>query len=712
MPSRARSLAEDLRGRSDDQLALLLRLRPGLLRPVPKSFSDLALRANSASSVIEALDDLTAAQLDVLEACCALAPDGRFGLADVSRGLDAEPVGVATLVDDLLDRVLLWGGSDDLRVPSAVREVMGPEAGGLDEVVRPGFAPVRQLDPMVLAERLQLAPPAAADLIRDHAWGPAGLPDGTATDWLVAHGLAAEDEAGRVLVPREVAWVLRRGQLLLDPRLVEPALPQPDSDAVAAADRHAGYAADQFVRDVDRVIGYLTTGALGRQANGAFSARDFDRLVAAVPIGTARLGLILSLLWQLGWVGMDDDRRVRPTVHFREEADAPVARRWALLLDAWRRSGRPATSDPARVLALPDDPASPKTRELVLTALRAGAGAEVGAWLAWWRPRRPLDPAQIAVTVSEAEMIGASFAGILSAPLRDPDTDPAAAIAAHLPPLTDQIILQADLTATALGPLIPAVERRLAELADWESGGGATVFRFSPQRIRATLARGADPQQLIDWLTGIAATDVPQALQFMIKDNAAVLPHLTVHRATTVVTGSMAEVSAVLGDAELARAGLRQVAPGVLVSDLAPGELSELLRASGRSAEQPDQPATMISPDLPPRPAQGATPLPTRVVASLRRVEDRGTPTAHPPETLRSSGPAELIDVLQRAVIGHERMWLSFAGDGGDRITHLAEPLALDAGELCAFDHTAGEIRTIPLARIVAFADAMTPPAP
>ena len=58
MPSRARSLAEDLRGRSDDQLALLLRLRPGLLRPVPKSFSDLALRANSAPSVIEALDDV------------------------------------------------------------------------------------------------------------------------------------------------------------------------------------------------------------------------------------------------------------------------------------------------------------------------------------------------------------------------------------------------------------------------------------------------------------------------------------------------------------------------------------------------------------------------------------------------------------------------------------------------------------------------------
>ncbi len=60
--------------------------------------------------------------------------------------------------DELIDRVLLWGSHDDLRVPSAVREVMGPEAGGLDEVVPPGLASIRQLDAATFDERMALAP--------------------------------------------------------------------------------------------------------------------------------------------------------------------------------------------------------------------------------------------------------------------------------------------------------------------------------------------------------------------------------------------------------------------------------------------------------------------------------------------------------------------------------------------------------------------------
>ena len=142
MPPSARSLAEDLRSR-DRRTTDLFTQRPGLLRPVPKSFSDLALRANSAPSTIAALDGLTAPQLDVIEACCALAPAGRFGVDDWCAGLDSTRHVIAPIVADLYDRVLLWGGGSDLRVPSAVREVMGPEPCGLDLVVRANQTGVR-----------------------------------------------------------------------------------------------------------------------------------------------------------------------------------------------------------------------------------------------------------------------------------------------------------------------------------------------------------------------------------------------------------------------------------------------------------------------------------------------------------------------------------------------------------------------------------------
>ena len=67
-------------------------------------------------------------------------------------------------------------------------------------------------------------------------------------------------------------------------------------------------------------------------------------------------------------------------------------------------------------------------------------------------------------------------------------------------------------------------------------------------------------------------------------------------------------------------------------------------------------------------------------------------------------GPAQILASLHTAVARHQKVWLSFASDGGDRLTHLIEPLQLESGDVCAFDHTAGEIRTIPLERIVASA--------
>ncbi|MGC1208616.1 MAG: hypothetical protein WA880_11735, partial [Ornithinimicrobium sp.] len=46
----ARSLADDLRHRSDEDLALLLAARPDLARPAPNDITTLAARANTRAS--------------------------------------------------------------------------------------------------------------------------------------------------------------------------------------------------------------------------------------------------------------------------------------------------------------------------------------------------------------------------------------------------------------------------------------------------------------------------------------------------------------------------------------------------------------------------------------------------------------------------------------------------------------------------------------
>ena len=204
----------------------------------------------------------------------------------------------------------------------------------------------------------------------------------------------------------------------------------------------------------------------------------------------------------------------------------------------------------------------------MLTGLVEGASNDVAQWLRWYRPRLQLSATAVTDTLSQAELLGFAFGGspaavrLLDPARRDDPTALAQAVSEHLPALTDRIILQADLTATALGPLQPAVERRLTAVADWESGGAATVFRFTAETIRAALARGATAPELLAWLNTVSATPVPQALSVLISDQARALPSMAVHDAGSVVTCDPADAAALLADPAVAALGLRQVAAG------------------------------------------------------------------------------------------------------------------------------------------------------
>ena len=68
----------------------------------------------------------------------------------------------------------------------------------------------------------------------------------------------------------------------------------------------------------------------------------------------------------------------------------------------------------------------------------------------------------------------------------------AAAIDPHLPRPVDHVLLQADLTAVAPGPLETEVARRLHLLADVESRGGATVYR-DVTHLTVTYAKTLSP---------------------------------------------------------------------------------------------------------------------------------------------------------------------------------------------------------------------------
>src|SRR6185437_9310924 len=112
MPPRAhapepRSLADDLRSRSDAALVELLRLRPDLATPSPADLTALAARAATRASVQRALDRLAVAQLQVVEVLAAL-PEP-VTEADAARLLGRPLAEAKRALAELRDQALVWG---------------------------------------------------------------------------------------------------------------------------------------------------------------------------------------------------------------------------------------------------------------------------------------------------------------------------------------------------------------------------------------------------------------------------------------------------------------------------------------------------------------------------------------------------------------------------------------------------------------------------
>ncbi len=712
-----RSLAEELRGRSDEDIVQLMQSRPDLLRPVPKSFADLALRANTAASTLRAMSDSTAAELGVLEAACALASAGRFSSDDIAHGL-GQPGGstvVSDVVQALLSRALLWGSRADIRVPSAVREAMGKTPCGLDPVERchaAGIAALRA-DSASFDHKLAAAPEALREALVELAWQPRSLrrdrdSDASIIRWLAVNDLLATDDTGEPVLPRAVALAVRQGLLIRDAEL-EPALPESDI-AIPEPEQilvDAGHAADQLIRSMDRVMGFCAVTPIARQTNGSIRSRDWQDAAAMTEADSSELALLLALAWHAIWIDDDGSRHVRTTIQFEEAGLLSREERWSTLVQTWLELPSCPSLDGAEVLKAKNIPEMPLLRRQILKAVESAPLTEIGAWLAWYRPRRSVSAETLLATLAEARTLGLITVGGPAPTIAELLSEPpeqqvlADTIRTALPEQSTDLILQADLTATALGPLPRDMEQRLSRAADWESTGAAAVFRFTPDSIRRALATGEDPADLQSWLTENAKTPVPQALNVLIEDSAKQRASMAVSDVTSVLSCDPATAASLMAAPELSDIGFIELAPGVLGSQLSSEELALRMRQLGHFVADAvgigvpiNSERSVTKPNL-----KIATST-HRVINSLRRVEEKIHPELHPPEQLASLAPHELRAALNSASLSHHPLWLRFSDEAGNALTHLVEPLSLDDGEICAYDLTSNEIRVVPIARV------------
>ncbi len=297
-----------------------------------------------------------------------------------------------------------------------------------------------------------------------------------------------------------------------------------------------------------------------------------------------------------------------------------------------------------------------------------------------------------------------------------------------LPEPLDHVLLQADLTAVAPGPLERPLADMLGVLADVESKGGATVYRFTPASVRRALDAGQSAADLHAFLTAHSRTPVPQPLAYLIDDVARRHGHLRVGAASSYVRcDDDAVLNEILADKRAAGLGLRRLAPTVLAARTDPAALLEGLRAMGfaPAAESAEgdvliarADAYRTPPRTPPEPVPDGPPVPddTLLAAAIRAVRAGDLASTAPrrpvagaadtaPGELPRTTAAETLAGLQAAVLTNDTLWIGYVNAEGGASQRVIAPIRVEGGFVTAYDHTADEVRTYPLHRITGVAE-------
>jgi hypothetical protein len=749
------SLADALRALDDDAVQRLLALRPDLLHPVPADLGALAARAVTASSVSRALDRLDAWTLAVAEGLAVLAePVTTMALLEALPG--AAPDDIEQAVGALRDRALLWGPDEDLRLARTVSEAFGPTPAGLGPSFpsRPSVAALLA-EPQLLTDLLAEAPANARLALDLLTWGP---PNGrlenaerrvdartarTPVEWLLAHGLLVPSGPDSVVLPREVALSLRGGRLRRETP-VRPPEPRLTSYEPADVDRAAAAQAFGFVRLVE---GLLETWGLDPPLvlrAGGLGVRELRRTGLALDVDDTTAGLVAEVAYVAGLLAPDGEspERYAPTPEYDRWLALDTSDRWSALAVTWLTTTRVAgwvgiRDDRDKPLAAlgPDleRGAAPELRRLALDELdslargEAADAADVDARVAWRRPRRAarMRPELVGWTLAESERIGVTGRGALSgagrALLHDGIDAAADALAPLLPEPLDHVLLQADLTAVAPGPLDSALAAELALMADIESTGGATVYRFTPTSVRRALDAGRSAEDVRSFLTARSRTPVPQPLAYLIDDVARRHGIMRVGTARAYVRcDDEAVLSEVLVDKRATRLRLRRLAPTVLVAGVGVDDLLVGLREMGYApaGESGDGVVVVRRPDVHrtgprrrPVPVGAEPPAPSDVLLSAAvralRAGDRAAslprgPTVGPAlgGVLPRTPPAETLTLLRGALEAERAVWIGYVDPDGGVSERVVDPVRLSGGSLTAFDHRTGELRTFPVHRI------------
>jgi hypothetical protein len=726
-----RSFSDYLRSVDDAALLDLFTARPDLVTPVPPDIASLAVRACSAPSLARAIDSLNQWQFQVLEATASL--NEPFLEKSVVTLTDKEAKGA---LEHLVRIGLVYPSDDGMRLPTQLRDVIGTEPAGL------GPASMAKLK---LSE-LDDAPADAKKVLERLIWGPprGSVGDiknpGPGVNWLLEKKFLVPLDQRTVILPREVAIALRGGKIHKERFIKQPSLSGAKRD-----ERQINLAAianvSTVLRWVEELLNFWADEPADTLRAGGLGVRDLKIIATHLGVDESCTAFVTELAYLASLISIDADDRILPSNKFDIWLMQTPADRWQMLASQWlitsRVSGLVGRIEAKNVAALGpelDRVNAARVRALTLELLRENQGIapewnsfkEVLSWRAPVRRNSSLQEELAEWTLREAEWLGITGQGALSKfGAQFLDGDDLSSINEDLPKTVDHILIQSDNTAIAPGPLEHEISQALAMMAEIESRGGATVYRFTESTIRRALDHGKTGDEIKTFLIKTSKTPMPQPLEYLIADVAKKHGKLRVGNTSSFIRcEDTSLISQIMNDKKLEILALRRIAPEVVICDMDATDAMRVLRECGYLPAGESANGMILTG---PRSNRALTkPRPPRVIGEVEipdietlktaiRALRTGEKSTYRQTRLRQVASEalgqlprttanETMDILNQFIIDEKTLSIGYADNNGGVTHRIIDPIRISAGALIARDHATGEVQSFRIPRITGVA--------
>jgi hypothetical protein len=726
-----RSFSDYLRSVDDAALLNLFSARPDLVTPVPPDIASLAVRACSAPSLARAIDSLNQWQFQVLEAAASV--NEPFLEKNVVALTDKE---AKTALEHLVTIGLVYPSDDGMRLPTQLRDVIGTEPAGL------GPASMAKLKISDLDE----APADAKKVLDRLAWGP---PRGSVGDiknpgpgvtWLLEKKFLVPLDQRTVILPREVGIALRGGKIHKERFIKQPALSgaqRKESQVNLAAIANIS----TVLRWVEELLNFWADEPADALRAGGLGVRDLKIISTHLGVDESCTAFVAELAYLASLISFDADDRILPSNKFDIWLMQTPADRWQMLASQWlitsRVSGLVGRVEAKNVAALGpelDRVNAARVRALTLELLQENQGIapdwnnfkEVLSWRAPVRRNSSLQDELAEWTLREAEWLGITGQGALSKfGAQFLNGEDLSSINEDLPKTVDHILIQSDNTAIAPGPLEHEISQALAMMAEIESRGGATVYRFTESTIRRALDHGKTGDEIKTFLVKTSKTPMPQPLEYLIADVAKKHGKLRVGNTSSFIRcEDTALISQIMNDKKLEILALRRIAPEVVICDMDATDAMRVLRECGYLPAGESANGMILTG---PKSNRALTkPRPPRVIGEVEIPDAESLKTAI--RTLRTGEKStyrqtrlrqvasealgqlprttanETMDILNQFIVDEKTLSIGYADNNGGVTHRIIDPIRISAGALIARDHATGEVQSFRIPRITGVA--------